>query len=341
MVRPVQRRSRVRRRVGLAATLAGLLAFTLPACKGPPEGNEPDESISKTVSGLTVDEVAAAGGCSTAAVRGLSEQILQVVNCARPGIYSEVPDRANLSLGSAVFPFLETPARDQLVAALDEHPSTTMTVNSMLRSVAAQYLLYVWYQQGLCGIGDAATPGSSNHESGLALDVSEFATWQAALEAHDFTWCGAGDEVHFTYSGPGAVDLRTDSVLAFQRLWNYNHPADPITEDGDYGPQTGARIGASPQDGFPAVPPCAQDDAGVPDDAGAPDDAGSADDAAPPDDGGAPEGGAPDAAADGTHEVGTACGCAASRGRGPAGVLALLAAVALRRRRRQGGARLH
>ena len=310
----------------IAATFAALSAWALialPACKGPPEGNEPDEAISKTVSGLTVDEVAAAGGCSTAAVRGLSEQILQVVDCARPGIYAEVPDRPNLTLGSAVFPYLETPARDQLVAALDEHASTAMTVNSMLRSVVAQYLLYAWYQQGLCGITAAATPGSSNHESGLALDVSEYATWQTALEAHDFTWFGSGDVVHFTYTGPGAVDLRSDNVLAFQRLWNYNNPADPIAEDGDYGPQTGARIGASPQDGFAAVPPCGGDDAGVPDDA------------APPDDAGAPPADAAAAADGGTHQVGSQCGCAASRGRGPAGALVLLVTLALRRRYRQ------
>jgi hypothetical protein len=205
----------------------------------------------------------------------------------------------------------------------------------MLRSVVAQYLLYYWFQRGMCGIGDAATPGSSNHESGLALDVSNYSSWTTALEAHDFTWYGAGDEVHFTYTGAGAVDLRSDSVLAFQKLWNYNHPGDLIAEDGDYGPQTGARIGQSPQDGFAAVPPCAQDDAGVQDDAGAQVDAGGADDAAPADDGGTPDSGAPDGGEDGggPHEIATACGCAAGVGGGPAGVLLLVVAAAIRRRR--------
>jgi MYXO-CTERM domain-containing protein len=330
----------------LAALAAGALA--LGACKEPPDGPEPDESISKTVYGLTVDEIAAQGGCSTAVVRGLSEQILQVVNCARPGIYVEVPDRPNLSLGSAVFPFLEAPARDQLVATLDAHPSTTMNVTSMLRSVVQQYLLYYWFQHGQCGIGDAATPGNSQHESGLALDVSNYSTWRTALEAHDFTWYGAGDEVHFTYTGPGAVDLRSDSVLAFQKLWNHNHPGDPIAEDGDYGPQTGARIGQSPQDGFAAVPPCGpQQDAGAQEDAGAQDDAGTLpDDAAPAEDGGGGEDAeAVDAGADGggTHGLGSACGCAAGRaGAGGAPVLVLVpllalvgAGVALARRRRR------
>jgi len=256
-----------------ASVLMWLLV--LSACKEPPDGAEPEESLGKTVAGLTVNEVAAAAGCSTTAVRGLSEQVIQVVNCLRPGMYHEIPSRANLSLGSAVFPYLEAPARDHLIAALDAHPSTTMYVTSMLRTVVAQYLLYYWYQHGLCGIGAAAQPGSSQHESGLAIDVSNYSAWVQALEAHGFTWYGAGDEVHFTYTGPGAVDLRSDGVLAFQKLWNHNHPSDRIAEDGVYGPETAQRIGKSPPDGFPLVPPCVQEDAGVADGGGVQEDAGS------------------------------------------------------------------
>ena len=46
-------------------------------------------------------------------------------------------------------------------------------------------------------------------------------------------------------------------VMAFQRLWNRNHPEDIIAEDGDYGPATAARIERSPADGFPRGPTCA------------------------------------------------------------------------------------
>ncbi|HEY3360102.1 MAG TPA: M15 family metallopeptidase [Polyangia bacterium] len=334
----------------LRSLLALLVAWGLAACGSPPEGREPDEAVSTTVRGLSVDGVAAAGGCSTAAVLPLSEQILQVMNCLRPGIVAPVPDRANLSLGPAVIPYLETPARDRLVETLDAHPGTTMDVSSMMRTVASQYLLYYWYQHGQCGIEIAATPGTSNHESGLALDVTNYATWQTALEAHDFTWYGTGDDVHYTYAGAGAVDLRADGVTAFQRLWNHNHPADLLVVDGDYGPQTEARLRQSPQDGFPGVPPCAQQDAGVPADAA------PADDAAPPgDDAGAddagPEAGAPedDAGVDGPPPgdaappapdaapdaaVAGACGCAAAPAPGGAALaLSVLVLAGLRRRR--------
>ncbi|MCA1663750.1 MAG: hypothetical protein LC659_05705, partial [Myxococcales bacterium] len=46
------------------------------------------------------------------------------------------------------------------------------------------------------------------------------------------------------------ADLRAESVLAFQKLWNLNNPADKIAEDGAYGPMTGAKIAASPATGF-------------------------------------------------------------------------------------------
>jgi MYXO-CTERM domain-containing protein len=341
------RRPGYRTRARPTAVLTLVAALALSACREPPDGPEPDESLGRIVYGLNVDEIAAAGGCSTAAVRGLSEQILAVVNCAQPGIYAAVPTRPNLSLGSAVFPYLETPARDALVATLDAHPGTTMNVTSMLRSVVAQYLLYYWYQHGQCGITAAAAPGSSNHESGLALDVSNYSTWQTALETNSFTWYGSGDVVHFTYTGPGSVDLRADSVLAFQRLWNYNHPADQIAEDGAYGPQTGTRIGQSPQDGFAGVPPCAQQDAGGPADTGAgPLDNGAVDRATSSRDGGVtdssvsgpPDADQTDASGPGgiVQSVGPACGCATGGGggAGAAGVLALLAAVARLRRRR-------
>jgi uncharacterized protein (TIGR03382 family) len=121
----------------------------------------------------------------------------------------------------------------------------------MLRTVAQQYLLYRWYQAGTCGIPLAATPGNSNHEQGRALDTGSYATWDTILDDYGWDWYGNSDVYHFTYTGPGWVNLQGTDVLAFQRLWNRNHPEDLIDEDGIYGPQTGARLSASPADGFP------------------------------------------------------------------------------------------
>lgn len=211
---------------------------------------------------LTVEQ-AVSNGCSTSQVEGLSLQIIAQGNCIVPGAYAELPAKPNTNFGGAVLPYLEQPARDALVAALDAHPDTAMQVNSMLRTVAQQYLLYRWYQLGSCGIGLAATPGNSNHETGLAIDIQQYGTWRTILEAHDFRWYGSGDAVHFDYVGPGSVDHRGVDVLAFQQLWNKNHPDDTIVEDGEYGPQTQARLQQAPAEGFVMGAECATEPGAV------------------------------------------------------------------------------
>ncbi|HZO13919.1 MAG TPA: M15 family metallopeptidase [Polyangiaceae bacterium] len=208
-------------------------------------------------------EQAVSSGCSTNQVEGLSLQIIAQGNCIVPGAYAELPARPNTNFGGAVLPYLEQPARDALLAAIDAHPDTAMQVNSMLRTVAQQYLLYRWYQLGDCGIGLAATPGNSNHETGLAIDIQQYSTWRSLLEAQDFRWYGSGDAVHFDYMGPGSVDHRGVDVLAFQQLWNRNHPDDTIVEDGEYGPETQARLQQSPAEGFSMGAECATETGSV------------------------------------------------------------------------------
>src|SRR5438093_260966 len=61
------------------------------------------------------------------------------------------------------------------------------------------------------------------------------------------------DPVHFDC--PGA-DHRSDSILAFQKLWNVNNPGDKIAEDGSYGPATESRLAKSPAGGFPIADDC-------------------------------------------------------------------------------------
>ncbi|MFO0611220.1 MAG: D-alanyl-D-alanine carboxypeptidase family protein [Polyangiaceae bacterium] len=230
------------------------------------DANEPaEESADAVVSGTVADNVT--GSCSTASVKPLSEQIIAEMRCMSPTSLAKIPSRPNLVLGGAVFPYLVKKGRDSLVASLDAHPGTTMTVNSMFRTVAQQYLLYRWYQTGRCGIGLAAKPGNSNHETGLAIDIQESSTWRASLENHGFDWFGSADVPHYDYEAASQKGL---DVKAFQRLWNRNHPSDTIDEDGAYGPQTEARLKKSPAAGFAKGASCDPDAAAGGDPAPAP-----------------------------------------------------------------------
>ena len=232
-----------------------LLAGTACAPTAPVDDPPDEERLGEATAALTVSEAVTAG-CATAQVLGLSLQIVARGNCIAPGAYVFVPDAANVTFGGSVLRYLEAPARDALSTALESDPGLSMQVNSLLRTVAQQFLLYSWYLAGQCGIGLAAVPGGSNHETGLAIDLSPSDSWRPTMTAAGFSWLGASDPVHFDYAGADAVDYRGVDVLAFQQLWNENHPDDPIAEDGDYGPQTEARLTLSPADGFPVATGC-------------------------------------------------------------------------------------
>jgi hypothetical protein len=200
---------------------------------------------------------ASVGSCSTASVDGLSRQIIEQVRCSEPRAFVPIPARPNLVLGTNVYAYMESSARDHLVKALDENPSRTMTINSALRTMAQQYLVRRWAADRRCGVQMATLPGDSNHETGRGLDIAEHAQWRSALEKQDFHWLGSADLVHFDFESRRSL-ARAPDVLAFQRLWNRNHPDDRIAESGDYDRATAQRLEAAPPDGFERGPTCAR-----------------------------------------------------------------------------------
>ncbi|HUH05683.1 MAG TPA: M15 family metallopeptidase [Kofleriaceae bacterium] len=192
-------------------------------------------------------------GCSTAILMPLSLQIADEMVCMAPGVLTTISEGNGIAFsGSAVLPYVTPQAKADLLAAVAARGGT-LQINSGFRTVAQQYLLYRWYQAGLCGITAAATPGRSNHESARALDVGNYTDWKSTLQAHNWSQSVPGDPVHFDHLG--SPDYRGMDVHAFQRLWNRNNPGDLIDEDGLYGPATGARLAQSPIEGF-AIGPC-------------------------------------------------------------------------------------
>ncbi len=191
-------------------------------------------------------------GCSTSVVVGLSKQIAQEVGCMSPGALVAFQPGGNLTFSSnAVLPYLHSTARTDLLSVAS---TRSVQVNSGFRTVAQQYLLYRWYQLGRCGISAAATPGRSNHQSGRAVDLANYSSLISAMSSKGWTHPIPGDPVHFEH--PSSPDIRGKDVQAFQRLWNRNNPADKISEDGAYGPQTEARLKQAPATGFAVGASC-------------------------------------------------------------------------------------
>ncbi|HEX5064258.1 MAG TPA: D-alanyl-D-alanine carboxypeptidase family protein [Kofleriaceae bacterium] len=192
--------------------------------------------------------------CSTSVVIGLSKQIADEIGCASPTGLVKFTAGGKLTITSnSVLPYLAANAKQDL---MDVAANNTVQVNSAFRTVAQQYLLYRWYQLGRCGITAAATPGNSNHESGRALDIANYSSIISAMGGQGWSHDVPNDPVHFDHlSSP---DIRGRDVLAFQKLWNRNHPTDAIAEDGDYGPMTEARLKKAPSEGFAIGPTCLQ-----------------------------------------------------------------------------------
>ncbi|MCA1576892.1 MAG: M15 family metallopeptidase [Acidobacteria bacterium] len=194
---------------------------------------------------------AADGSCTTAGVQPLNDQIFEL---AVPVLMNDLVSCEDIVeiVGSSTIPFLQPAARAALAEAVAEMDERPRLVHAY-RTLAHQYVLFFWFNHNqLCDISLAATPGSSPHEQGIAIDIRENARWRAVLARHNWRWRGSVDPAHFTYIGPGTTSrVRKESIRAFQRLWNIHNPADLIQEDGVYGDiETGPRIERSPVEGF-------------------------------------------------------------------------------------------
>jgi hypothetical protein len=218
---------------------------------------------------LALSEVLDRSACSTEVVKGLSEQIIAEEGCLRPNAFQRLPDKlAATTVEDVVFPYLAAPAHEALVAAIESARREPIKLNSMLRTIAQQYLLYHWYKRGRCHIKLAASPGSSNHQSGLAIDIQQPGRWKNRLSRFGFRWMGAKDKWHFDFVGrdpkeKAAVKRLSEvhaglDVRAFQRLWNKNHPDESVGESGTFDERTEAALRRAPVGGFPQPITCAK-----------------------------------------------------------------------------------
>jgi hypothetical protein len=270
-----------------------------------------DEVVGRT-SELTVGEVAARNGCSTEGLLGISRQLLDHLHCRTGGQLVRFEHPNVMLTSDRVHPYLSAEGAEALYEVADS-ATTPIRINSALRTVVDQYVL-----KANCPV--AAEPGRSNHETGKAIDVANWSTHRTALINAGFTHpLPDSDAVHFEADGD---DLRTESVIAFQHLWNLNNPRDLLVEDGAAGPQTKTRIAMTPAEGFAVGTDCVLGeepaDAGVPDANAIPEDAALVDSSAA-----SPDLGRMDPR---TTKVASGCSCNAATSPLDGSITALLAA---------------
>jgi Putative peptidoglycan binding domain/D-alanyl-D-alanine carboxypeptidase len=205
-----------------------------------------------------IETMIQARNVDTGRVSGLSRQIIAQMNTLQSGIlinFESLPGisssgEAHLNL------YLQAGAKETLRAALrdgtSKQPNLKMTINSAYRTVAQQHVLYQTFRRDPKLIPLAAKPGNSNHENGLAIDVSNYQAWKPYLLAHGWQWLGGNDPVHF-FENNGRDDVNNLGVKAFQTLWNKYNPTDRMTVDGNFGDQTAAKMDRSPIAGFAIV----------------------------------------------------------------------------------------
>lgn len=199
----------------------------------------------------TISEFASSSTCSTARLKPLNEQILALLLLEMPDGLVSCEDIVRVA-GNSTIAMLQPEAKAALGRAIDERGRELGLIHGY-RTVAQQFVLRQWFLNGQrCGVRSARNPGRSDHEKGTAIDIEDFAGWRPFLTSHGWQWAGMGDRAHFHFPGGGTTNLvLTESIRAFQRLWNQHHPQDTIEEDGEYGEiETGPRLRRSPIEGF-------------------------------------------------------------------------------------------
>lgn len=192
--------------------------------------------------------------CSTRGIHLLDSQLIAQIQLLAPGALVRF-DYLPVRVGSGCHPYLQEPAAKALERGLKGKPGAFLECNSAYRTIAQQFVLYNHYCNGRrCGIVLAARPGSSNHETAIALDIDDAQSWRPYLAKVGWDWLGSKDPMHFDYRGANYRDMRRLSVLGYQRLWNLNHPQQKLKEDGILGKATYDALALAPVQGFAIAP---------------------------------------------------------------------------------------
>ena len=207
----------------------------------------------------TMEESIRPCACSTAAVRALTLQLVETQTCLFPDqfVTATAENLPGVDFTGRAIPLLQRATLDALSAAR-ARLNRNIGISSAFRPLSDQYALYnaTYREEGgrrgslQCGCLSVAPVGTSDHQSGRAVDLNNYEN--VALR-REMTNAGCrsivvGDRPHFECPGQDAQNIAT---LAFQHLWNLNNPDEPLVEDGFYGEGTKQALARAPANGFP------------------------------------------------------------------------------------------
>ncbi len=225
--------------------IAGLVCLT--AC-----GESHDEApivLHTSRSTLTIAEVAAVR-CDTPPelVTGLSRQLVEAINCIRPGTLADIPLGGDIRMLREGRPaYVDSRGINALLDAASAG-DRQMVVRWSYRDVALQHLF--WLQDDFRNCAVAAPAGLSNHQNGLAVDLNEYQYWMPQMQAVGWENNLPNDRVHFDYTGAEDIGLGALSLLAFQHLWNRNHPNNALALTAELDGATYDALSDAPIEGF-------------------------------------------------------------------------------------------
>jgi len=226
------------------------LMCSLFGVNGCGEGVEEEPLVIHTSrSTLSIAEVAAVR-CDTPPelVEGLSRQLVEAINCIRPGTLADIPLGGDLRMLREGRPaYVDARGLNDLLNAASAG-DRQMVVRWSYRDVALQHLF--WLQDDFRNCAVAAPAGLSNHQNGLAVDLNDYQYWQPRMRAGGWENNLPNDRVHFDFSGAEDIGLGALSLLAFQHLWNRNHPDEALALTAELDGDTYTALSEAPIEGF-------------------------------------------------------------------------------------------
>jgi N-acetylmuramoyl-L-alanine amidase len=175
---------------------------------------------------------------NTLGIAGISNQLCH--EAVKMGFLESISSSTvTCDADSLVHLYLHPQAAAGLRQVSELHP---VVVSTCYRTLAQQYIL----KQNLTSL--VANVGRSDHGSGKSIDLTNWQELTDVLPNYGFSQSyGNRDAVHWDFND--VPDSRSNTVLAFQKLWNRNNPRK-LAEDGIVGGGTLSALSNTPVNGF-------------------------------------------------------------------------------------------